>query len=462
MAVGVRHRSSRTPGSRPPRSGRLDSGRRLASALGLLALVSGACASAAEADAPRLIYGGDSMFPPYEYLDDAGRPRGFNVDLVGLLAEDAGRQPEFRLTSWKDALAALERGELDLISMAWTAEREHTYDLLVQTWTMHQSLLFRPGRAVYPAGFDDLAGEVVALIENGSTHQTLLAKPEGRRPRLRLAADQFAACQMLLSGEATAAAGNGLTLRHFAHRLGTAGMVEVDVGSTGYFLATSTGRGAELADVGRAFERLRNTDRFNRLVENAMVLPGAEAPLGAWARAMLAAAGLVGLAAAAVGGWNRALRRQVRSRTSELERAAAETEALRHERERFFEISPTLLCVVDRHGMFQQVNPASERILGIPPQELLGMPVLDLMHPEDRERVQALGPRLSEGVAGLETRCRHRDGSYRWLLWNGVADNAQGLIYGGALDVTGRRQTEAQIEHLAYHDPLTGLPNRSL
>ncbi len=413
--------------------------------------------------APRsLVYGGDAHFPPYEYIGADGRPRGFNVELIGLLAEDLGRSPEFRLTSWKEALAALETGKVDVVSMAWTQERGSTYDLLVQTWTMHQALLFRPGRAAYPQGFEDLAGEVVAVVEDGSTHRKLLALPEGRRPALKPAADQLVASRLLLSGEVTAAAGNGLTLRHLVHQLGATGMVEVDVGSTGYFLATAKGRGDELGDLRLAFERLHNGDRFNRLVENTMVLPGSSAGLGGWARVALLAASLLGLAAVGVAGLNRALRRQVRARTSDLERVAAEMKALRHDRERFFEISPTLLCVLDRDAIFQQVNPAAERILGRSPQSLVGTSLLDILHPDDRERVQRVGPRLGEGVTDLETRCLHRDGSYRWLLWNGVSDRAQGLVHGVALDVTDRHQSEAQITHLAYHDPLTGLPNRAL
>jgi ABC-type amino acid transport substrate-binding protein len=52
----------------------------------------------AQAAASRsLVYGGDSQFPPYEYLDEDGAPAGFNIHLIRALAREAGMSIDVRL-----------------------------------------------------------------------------------------------------------------------------------------------------------------------------------------------------------------------------------------------------------------------------------------------------------------------------------------------------------------------------
>ena len=58
--------------------------------------------------------------------------------------------------------------------------------------------------------------------------------------------------------------------------------------------------------------------------------------------------------------------------------------------------------------------------------------------------------------ANFTNRYRHRDGSWRWLLWSARCD--EDTWYAAAKDVTDRMWLERQ----ALHDPLTKLPNRLL
>ncbi len=93
----------------------------------------------------------------------------------------------------------------------------------------------------------------------------------------------------------------------------------------------------------------------------------------------------------------------------------------------------------------------------------------DRIHPEDRERVMATMRGYLEGRTDhyeLEHRLLHRDGSYRWILTRGAsvrgADGAPYRLAGSHTDVTGRKELEERLEHRAFHDGLTGLPNRAL
>ncbi|HKI16591.1 MAG TPA: diguanylate cyclase, partial [Isosphaeraceae bacterium] len=91
------------------------------------------------------------------------------------------------------------------------------------------------------------------------------------------------------------------------------------------------------------------------------------------------------------------------------------------------------------------------------------------VNPLDVERVKV---EVSEHLAGksshLETEHRmlHDDGTYRWVLTRGLAvRNAEGAavrMSGSQSDITQRKAAEDRLQHDAFHDSLTGLPNRAL
>lgn len=91
-------------------------------------------------------------------------------------------------------------------------------------------------------------------------------------------------------------------------------------------------------------------------------------------------------------------------------------------------------------------------------------------HPDD---LAASAERLAEHFSGAadtyecEARMHHRDGHWIWVLDRGrvvsrTADGRPEWMAGTHLDITARKTAELRLQHLAHHDPLTGLPTRSL
>jgi diguanylate cyclase (GGDEF)-like protein/PAS domain S-box-containing protein len=127
-----------------------------------------------------------------------------------------------------------------------------------------------------------------------------------------------------------------------------------------------------------------------------------------------------------------------------------------------------VITVVDQEGRISYQTPSVGWVLGYPPAALLGTDVCALLHPDD---VVAFRQHLADVVAGAAqaastaSRMRHRNGTWRWVetvannLLNDPAVNGVVLT---TRDVSDRRELEEQLRTQAFHDPLTGLPNRAL
>lgn len=77
-----------------------------------------------------IVVGGNSSYPPYEFLDNDGKPAGFFVELTLAIAEAQGFIVTIKLgESWADMRQALEIGEVDVLQgIFFNDEREKTMD----------------------------------------------------------------------------------------------------------------------------------------------------------------------------------------------------------------------------------------------------------------------------------------------------------------------------------------------
>ncbi|MDE2280226.1 MAG: EAL domain-containing protein [Xanthomonadaceae bacterium] len=135
-----------------------------------------------------------------------------------------------------------------------------------------------------------------------------------------------------------------------------------------------------------------------------------------------------------------------------------------HERDRFFEMSQEVFCILDtRSGRLVQFNASLQRLTGYAADALKTLDYRELLLPlRDGESPEAIPVGVEAGATReFVNRCVARDGSERLLEWTAFAA-PDGLLYAVARDITERQQAEQKLILAASHDSITELPRRAL
>ena len=120
---------------------------------------------------------------------------------------------------------------------------------------------------------------------------------------------------------------------------------------------------------------------------------------------------------------------------------------IEQERERFLAVGSDLQVIAGINGYFHWVSPTFEQTLGWTPDEMTSRPWTEFVHPDDLGTSIAEADSLFSGneTFTFENRYRHKDGSYRWFIWNAQPYPEEQVVYGTAVDITPRKQAEATL-----------------
>jgi diguanylate cyclase (GGDEF)-like protein/PAS domain S-box-containing protein len=142
----------------------------------------------------------------------------------------------------------------------------------------------------------------------------------------------------------------------------------------------------------------------------------------------------------------------------------------RHRAQRYLDIAGAIIVILDADANITLLNRAGAELLGYDEGELIGRDWYEAVVPQ---RLQEQGrAAYAEELEAEEDDAVHesvvvtKSGEERTIAWRDTIvrdpDGHVNAMMSSGVDLTERRAAEEQIAYLAYHDSLTGLPNRAL
>jgi PAS domain S-box-containing protein len=145
----------------------------------------------------------------------------------------------------------------------------------------------------------------------------------------------------------------------------------------------------------------------------------------------------------------------------ELRAKQAELQAAYDTNQSIIESSLDVICTCDVAGRFVMVSRRCRDIWGYEPEEMIGRHYIKFVHPDDRERTVAVGSSIvgSTGIATLETRYLHKNGSVVPMFFSAVWNAERQVVFNFARDLTRQKEIEmllGQSQRLEAVGQLTG------
>ncbi len=314
----------------------------------------------------RIVVGGDSDYPPYEFLDRNGQPAGYNVDLTRAIARQMGVTVDIRLKPWSRVQKGMESGEIDVVQgMFYSVERSRAFDFSPPHEIVQHVIVVRAGTPV-PSDMAALAGKRILVMEGDMMEE--LARQLGYGDQLVSVPSQQEALRLLAAGEQECALMAKVPALYWIaqNRWNNLRVSSQPVLSAEYCYAVPHGRQALLSEFSGGLAAIKATGEY-RQIQTRWLSPYETQGISPRKALIYAAVAILPLLALLFGSllWSRSLKRQVASRTRELlsERAFLD---------RIINAIADPVLVKDEARHFVLVNDAFCEIMGCPKEELLG------------------------------------------------------------------------------------------
>ena len=405
----------------------------------------------------RMVVRGDDSYPPYEFLDENGRPTGFNIDIFRSVAKVMGLEPEIRLGPWNEVRRDLEKGNIHAISgMYYSEERDRlvdfsqphivvTYAVFVPKDSPIRSLTdVRDRRIIVQQG--DMGDDYVTEKKLS----TRVIRVENPAAGLRLLSKGTADCALL-----PRLMGLYLITKHGLNNIVAVGSPVLE---RKYGFAVRQGDTSMLTILNEGLGIIKKTGEYDRIYSKWFGVYEKRSAFrkltqyALWVLTPLLI--LLGLALA----WSWSLKRTVAARTAELTRELTERkrveDALRESEDKYRLLVDHALdpIFILQDEVVKFANPITLKLSGYTLEELGRLPFTTFLYPEDRERILGYYHRRIEGEdmpTHLVLRIINKHGEEVSLQVNQVLIRWKGrpamLII--ARDITSQLQVEEQLRH---------------
>ena len=406
-----------------------------------------------------IIIGGGRDFPPFKYLDERGRPCGFDVDLTKAIAREVGLDVRIQLGNWPDSVKALRKGEIDAIQgMFYTQERAQFLDFSPRFMVVNCVSVMRQGTGPLPETLDALTG-LDLVVQAGDVILEDL-RTRGIRARVTTVATQEDVLREVAEGRHLC----GLVTRpcalYFMHKHGWPNLKLSGQAfyAADYGYAVPKGRQALLAKISDGLAAVKASGEYQKIYDRWFGAYEPE-PVG-WLKALkyVAYVGVPLLIAALLAlAWSWNLRRQVAARTADLRQVVEALGESEKKHRLLADQTIDMIWSLNMDLVFTYANPATEQLTGFKPDEFIGTHLSQ--HFDDRQlaalnevivREIARGP-IDKGVY-LVAEILHRDGHavpieiHGRVIFNDAGEPV--MLQGTSRDITARLQTEKERDAL--------------
>ncbi len=391
-----------------------------------------------------IVVGGDMYFPPFEYLDDSGTYKGFNIDIMYAIAIEMGLDIEIRPMTWKDAAESLQRGTIDVIQgIKYSKNREEIYTFS-EPYLESSLAIFIAADNTYIKSMEDLSGHVVSVQEYDVAYDAIKSL---KGIRIVSEPSQLEALRALVNGEVEAFVGNRQTGLYSLQKYKYSDAVKVigdPINPQPYGLAVKKGNEALLDILNEGLRIIKRNGTYDKIHDKwfGVEIYSTREALRNYIYVFLTVAGLLGLYAFSKAHMNRKLQKEV-------DRQVREVEQSNLFKENIINSIFSGLMTFSTEGVILSVNDNVEKICKCNAQTFVGktlyeVPMCAFINRDLFESIPKTHGRVFNQESMLEI-----DGNMRVIEYNmspiiNKSENLCGVTI-TFLDITLRRRNEEQI-----------------
>ena len=393
-----------------------------------------------------IIIGGDQNYPPFEYLDENGRPAGFAVELTRAIAREMNMDIRIRLMPWASVGDSLAKGEIDAVEgMFYSTERDREFDFSAPYLVSHYVFVSRRNIAKIPETISDLK-DLSVVVRNKDVILAFLAE-HGLESRITVAENHEAAMRKVWNGRCDCALVPQVSAMYLIEKNRWDNLI---LGGRSFFsgeyaYAVPKGQPALLAEFAEGLKVLEESGEYRRMYEKWLgIYKEDKLSLIEALRKSAWVLGPLLFVFFAIFLWTWSLRKQVARKTRELRESA----------DRFKNVfeAANVGKSMTLPGGEVRVNQAFADFLGYTRKELNEKRWQDITPAEDIEATeQIIAPLLKGGKdsARFEKRYIHKNGA---LLWADASvamhrdESATPLYFVTTIvDITERKRAEEKL-----------------
>ncbi|WP_290644051.1 transporter substrate-binding domain-containing protein [Aquabacterium sp.] len=363
----------------------------------------------------------DDNYPPYMFRDHAGRLQGLRKDVWDLWASRTGIQVNLVGMDWAKAQAQILSGQADVIDTLFeTPQRKATYDFGPAYSDIEVPIFFHESIAGI-ANAESLKGFTIGVKEGDACVDYLVnqgLQSFRKYPSYEAVIDAAAVGEVRVFCEDKPPATYFLVLKQLERQFRSSPPLFIGQ----FHWAVRKGDVLTHKLVQDGFARISSAEMRevrDRWMGTAVEVAGVPAYLRYGAYTLLGVGGVALL----LGVWNIALRRRVALRTSELSASLRQLTQAKHDAEQTLtqlhatlEAIPDLMFELDLDGRYVDVRASRADLLVMPPSQLLGRRVHDVMSADAADGVmQALHEAAEHGAANGTQICLDLPSGQRWF-----------------------------------------------